>query len=361
MQLIIHRSRICILILGQGVAAALIAAEALAAAPSFEVESNCLAVRRGINSLVAFVERRYKKFETDAISVRADGHAEFRCFLDRESLRNDRIELSDSSTNPIYFKGQRRHAYRANNEVFLLDGYTTEKQPLVASLKDAADTEAISQAFLIDPRVLGMCCAPLSVLHHYGIDQVIGNPQRVSSSEELLQLPEGPASLITVEQPSGLVTRAWIVPSMGYGVVRLETDFDKDGHTSRARLVLGLEKVPDTETWFPARWEFEQIIDGITKYLESATIQVKSLNVKLPPDTFTLAGVDVPAGWPISDMRGDGRQFIWDGKQLISAEQPLQQAAAGRNWPLLALSLIMAAVAALLLWRVWLGWRESSG
>jgi hypothetical protein len=46
------------------------------------------------------------------------------------------------------------------------------------------------------------------------------------------------------------------------------------------------------------------------------TVAIKEIGNPIPPETWTLTGLNLPAGTPVSDLRIHKRIGYWDGKGL---------------------------------------------
>lgn len=332
-------------------------------APVSEAETQALAQRQRISSAEVVVETSYQSFSIDNPSApRFDRHVRIHCFLGPTGLRTDYEEMSDSLTQLRFYKGQRSVTYRTKDEHFWLYGAAEDRTPVAAILRRSDSLAPEEQDELLDPRKLGLVASPPLLMYQFPIDRMVTNTDRVNWSEKPSRHGKWESIEITLEKSNGLRRTVTIVPELDYNVVRMDSTFERGSTISNEVLEVEVDKVESNGIWFPKRLRYIQHINGKLTTNDTSTVTVLSINERLSDDTFSLSGVNFPAGWPISDLRrDDGYPVVWDGKQLISAEQPLQVAESGRNWPLLALAMLMAAVAALLSWRVWLGWREARG
>lgn len=137
---------------------------------------------------------------------------------------------------------------------------------------------------------------------------------------------EGQATwLIKYVTFEGLYVQMWIAPDQGYGLVHAETRIDSPNGLNGLlvfTVTSTLKRYPDGDIWYPARVENQSAIAGKLNQKQIVEVEQAKFNMKVDPETFTLAGLGLEAGRPISDRRGNGHAQVWDGKQAVEVELP---------------------------------------
>ncbi|MCA9165866.1 MAG: hypothetical protein KDA62_22920, partial [Planctomycetales bacterium] len=74
----------------------------------------------------------------------------------------------------------------------------------------------------------------------------------------------------------------------------------------------------------PSKCIIEHSINGKLASEEVIQIEVKSINQVIPPAVFTLAGMGIPPGTPISETNGvlpiGSKEKVWDGEQIVELD-----------------------------------------
>ena len=150
--------------------------------------------------------------------------------------------------------------------------------------------------------------------------------------------------------------RTWIAPGMGFGVLRMEVQFEDSAGVpflSRSDCTLAQDKV--SGIWFPHLFSYRRHVRGKVEIEEDLEVQVVSLNQALDPKLFTLEGIDcLPSGeqvsWVSNTPAPASGYLIWNGRELVSGTPPaiprLDQPQRGGNSLLIFIIAVLCAVAA---------------
>ncbi len=225
--------------------------------------------------------------------------------------------------------------------------------PVMARIVDVNDLNSADQMRQVDPRKLGVIPNTVLNLVHSPLDRNLGNPERKACTEQEALLGDEECRLVTIEPPRGATVRYWIVPEKNYGVIQVQTDSLGEGKQGRFRATSELEQVRDG-VWFPRRVDFERRENDQVVRAEHSEIRVVSLNEEIDESVFTLAGAEIPVGWPIWDARyEDGRSRVWDGSRVVLRDQPVPPPMAIdlTRLAMWSASLVLAAVAGFMIWR----------
>ncbi|MGA2255233.1 MAG: protein kinase, partial [Thermoguttaceae bacterium] len=107
----------------------------------------------------------------------------------------------------------------------------------------------------------------------------------------------------------------WIEPVAGFPVHRLEFSTSEGFNQIRGEVYCGDNpRFP----WLPSRVETKDYCQGKPMGTREVTISKADFDVPIPPETWTLAGLDLPIGTPVTDLRV-GRLGYWDGRDLSQA------------------------------------------
>ena len=175
---------------------------------------------------------------------------------------------------------------------------------------------------VLDPRALGMDVNSLSSIPTRGLVGLVNRADR--SKPEISNADfEGQATwLIKYVTFGGQYVQIWIAPDQGYGLVHAETKFDSPRGLLHFSVTSKLKKYSEGDIWFPSRIENRSTIDGKPNAQQIVEVEQAEFNAKVDPETFTLAGLGLEVGRPISDRRGNGHAQVWDGKQAVEVTLP---------------------------------------
>ena len=186
----------------------------------------------------------------------------------------------------------------------------------------------MSYQSMIDPRVIG--AVPYGFgkwwIAHY--ESLFRLPNRTDINVVTESVDSTQMLKETFKCPSGALFSMWVDPESGFNPVRmtLESNVGKKNQYIDEMLA-ELSKYPSgsDDVWFPSKVQTHRIHNG--KKLSSFTINIESakFNVPIPPETFTLAGMDLPVGTIVDQGRSTkepsskiGRYGKWDGSKISS-------------------------------------------
>ena len=178
---------------------------------------------------------------------------------------------------------------------------------------------------VLDPRALGMDVNPISSIARNGFENLLNRADR-KTPEISSAVFEGQATwLIKYVTTGGKEVQMWIAPEQGYGLVHAETKIDSPNGLNGPLIFTvtsKLKRYPDGNIWYPARIENRSTIDGKPNASQVVEVDEAKFNTKIDPATFTLAGLGLEVGRPISDGRGKRGLQEWDGKEAVEVMLP---------------------------------------
>ena len=112
----------------------------------------------------------------------------------------------------------------------------------------------------------------------------------------------------------------WIEPVAGFPVHRGRFSTKEGLNQNQSEVYCGENpRFP----WLPSRVETQYYCQGKpTDATREVTILKAEFDVRIPPETWTLAGLDLPIGAPVSDLRV-GRLGYWNGEGLSQDPPPV--------------------------------------
>jgi hypothetical protein len=313
---------------------------------SSDIERRAVEARRAITSGEVVVRWHNQRWKDGPAPVEKRG--QHHIWFDQRQHRQDVLFDDQPATRYVTIWAGERFLYWTNE----LSG---EGHRLVATIADRSDEGATLGRRPLDPRTLGMACAEFMNLENKHIDSVIANPARLMTRTKEDTLQGVRCIVVTIQRNPALTTRAWIAPERGYSVLRLESEFRHDPEKHRGVAESNLQRHDRSGIWFPTHYVYEELIGGQRVTLEKGEVKIISLNEKIPAETFTFAGVGVPAGWPVNDFtRPDvSDRLAWDGRQVVSLRKAQREIEAA--WRLnifyAACAVVLALVSAVLFWR----------
>ncbi len=238
-----------------------------------------------------------------------------------------------------------------------------EKFRSSAVARRADEMSHIPQNAKLDLRWLGIYIVRSGALHAAVPTAILSNPARTETTVETVVLDGVECQLVRITMKKGQKVAYWISPSEQYAVKRAEIASTAGGRFWESRIEATGQVHQPSGIWFPTRCKYRQQIDGQLESEEVVDVRVISLNEKIPDETFTLAGMNLPVGLPVTDSRGVGDPLTmkWDGTQLVPrpdalpGSRELERAEVAQSTQRRAVwfgfSVLFAVVAALLVWR----------
>jgi hypothetical protein len=117
---------------------------------------------------------------------------------------------------------------------------------------------------------------------------------------------------------TGSEHRCWLVPDKGCSVIRLEWSGTLRANGERRLAVLienQLAQDAVSGVWFPKRSRSRTYTLGVLDTDQETTVELAELNRPLDDSAFTLAGLKLEPGTPVSD-NVSGEQLFWSGTDL---------------------------------------------
>jgi hypothetical protein len=107
----------------------------------------------------------------------------------------------------------------------------------------------------------------------------------------------------------------WIAPEYGYNPIRFLSWNEERGFRYTANLKI--EKHKESGIWFPVSYIEDEMADGKPYSHDECQVQIFSLNKKLPKETFTPKGINVPIGTRVYIYPPPAvDNFFWDGEKI---------------------------------------------
>ena len=197
---------------------------------------------------------------------------------------------------------------------------------MVLAIRDLKEMKAESVFDVVDPRILGL--APLDFQtssRMYRVDSFIAsrNRENVLLSRDVKDGIE--CWKEEFKSPGFSGTRAWIAPTKGYSIVRMEQGFTAGGTNYLDSVELAIKKHEKSGIWFPASQHYQRVEDGdrVTRE-EHLKVTIVSLNEALESKVFTPAGMSIRPDTPVMFLpeKGTGR-YVWDGNRIVKANEEL--------------------------------------
>lgn len=312
-----------------------------------DFETQSVAARRSISSGEIIV--------TSHLQSKADGefHRKHHIWFDHNAHRQD-VWVASQESDALADARRTSHAWLGDKYFHFKEQHHDELRT-VASITQRAASDAVSIEMPIDPRAIGMVATTFPMLMHSAIDYVVGNPARRETAIETVEFDKTECALVSFTNVHGVDVRIWIDPSRGYSVLRIDGSRSVGSHIEQWTADVDIQLYEPSGVWFPESVRYQYTVDGELHEEEHATIEVVSLNEPIETEVFTFAGMGVPKGWPVADhTRPDvSDQLAWDGRQIVSMKKSEVESAEAARWNVIyiGLAFVLAAVAALLLWR----------
>ena len=245
-----------------------------------------------------------------------------RWFLDGDKLRQDRLDngkIEDLKCRNCEKEGQFIRFINQGKPVYMEYG----TMPGDGRRGDGN----YRNLFLIDPRVLGLMATTAGVLHPYQLDSILATTDRTPPTLEKNKWNGKDAFIVRFEAKSGpkIKYALWIVPSMDYSVVQSAKESEDGSGTKYASILkCEMEKYGKPGTWFPKSYAAEDVSVGKTLWREKMELSDVTINEPLPANTFKLAGMNIPVGWPIygSALPDKRKRYKWDGSKIVESDSP---------------------------------------
>ncbi|GIW92664.1 MAG: hypothetical protein KatS3mg110_0705 [Pirellulaceae bacterium] len=182
-----------------------------------------------------------------------------------------------------------------------------------------------SSALLLEPRSVGMM--PLPLTSRIPLNACVAATSNTSWERKSARMfygsVDGHEAIVTehmlagIKTPLDAVRTIWIVPDLGYSVVKMEfRTISAQPLLDRLENKIRAYEGEKGTVWFPEWVRTERYVSGEYSHAFTAQICDAKFNKPIDGNLFTLAGLDLPEGASVHDHTA-GRYYRWDGKQLV--------------------------------------------
>jgi hypothetical protein len=209
---------------------------------------------------------------------------------------------------------------------------------------------------VIDPRLIGMAPDSSPNLRKYHLESFLGRADRSPPTVEASNWKGEKVWRVSYSDFKNVQYRIWIVPDYGYGVTRIEAEWNASGKHFLDSIESEYSQVGTMGFWFPTRCIYERIANEKPVEKEVMDIEFVSINEPVDPGAFQLSGMNIRPNTPITGIHGPrGEELIWDGNELVpEVLLPLNKYVSGSSWRqklLFGNAVIFGLIAAFFLWR----------
>jgi len=239
----------------------------------------------------------------------------------------------------VWFDGDRfRHDYYhtslKGNPVREIRCRTKDKFAIAAFENNASEAQALTitdiapndranpRNNVVDPRGLGMAGCPATGLLDRRMNELIGKNDRKDVLVTSQYWKGVESFVVQCTLSSGCRLTIQTVPSWDYNVVRIAGEIELQGKRLTQTLESDISFVKSSGVWFPSKCVSERREGDVLVERVVDKITVKSLNQRIDPVAFTLAGMNLKPGTPISTPPNLSDKY-WDGQQIV--ERPLRK------------------------------------
>ncbi|MBY0461228.1 MAG: hypothetical protein K2V38_28220 [Gemmataceae bacterium] len=182
------------------------------------------------------------------------------------------------------------------SEIFRLE------QPNAPELRDA-----------IDPRLVGYYPNIFAILRESRLDSYVGGTNRTPPEVSLARLDGVDCWLLKWPSNKDVWSSSvWVSPSQGWNVVKIELRSPPETQQLDTRSVTSeLAQSPSSRLWFPSRVVFESRVGGELKEREVLTISDVRINEDIPPEVFTLPGIQLRERAYIQNRADPKKSGFW--------------------------------------------------
>lgn len=217
-----------------------------------------------------------------------------------------------------------------------------------ATLRDMAQA---TPDYLFDPRMLG-----ITTTYHWdgGVRSSLGYMNATSVALVGKEVIDGKTTWhVSVLDSYKQKLDFWIEPRVGFPVLRHEFSIGHQRNVTTSQYEGADSR--GASAVLPRRSKTESFLDGRLADVRTVTVERVEEGISVEPSTWTLAGLEMPRGTPVSDIRTHQRMGYWDGSALVSEPPwPLRPAATAprkyNNKLLMINLLVLAIVGVLFLW-----------
>lgn len=114
--------------------------------------------------------------------------------------------------------------------------------------------------------------------------------------------------------------KVWISLEQGPSVLQIQEQFGKKTYTRKNQI----EKHLPSGIWFPISSEYTYSVNGNLVETEKVVLDIHSLNQRIDPSLFTIAGIGLPEGTKIlHDPKSNGHTLVVDRDRNITKMAPI--------------------------------------
>jgi hypothetical protein len=234
--------------------------------------------------------------------------------------------------------------------------YVIQVHPDSRTMLTAARANMTSYNHLFDPRLIAVTSAPVDVLEHLSLENMILMTDRRNESIEWEDWNGLPVARLAFDRVRGNRIERWIAPDRGYLVLRGLTTVPAGSGAVRETFVeYDLAEYPPG-IWFIKQRRTKTTVAGSVTAEEVVDVEFADFSVAPADERFTLAAIGLLPG---DEVNRDGIPLIWTGTTLMNpiSQKPRSQfsATSSRNysrWLLLGNAILLVSAALLMtIWR----------
>ncbi len=295
-------------------------AGAVPAADISPIELKALKARRVIQRGQVELESTYRKvYESGDERTWFDHRV---VYFDGASIRNDQLKEYEPDRAKLHGKHYRSvSCFNGKEHISYSDEILPNGHTIALTLRPRESVD--SKLHLgVDPRLIGMVPDTTANLVHHTLESVLGRPDRRETSVEEVALDGDRCKLVQYTRKDGLRARIWICPHKDFSVVKMQLEDTTSQPHYLDTISVSVSRHQPSGLWFPTGHTYTRFVRGKLTREQRAAIKVVSLNEPLPEDTFTLAGIGVPAGQRVHRVPEPpgARAEYWDGENIVPLE-----------------------------------------
>jgi hypothetical protein len=176
---------------------------------------------------------------------------------------------------------------------------------------------------ILRPHEIGLIPASSGNMIQHRAEEIFKKEKRSNLKTHQEKLNDKECWLVsyTIERPGKPVeVRYWIAPALGNAVMRVEVRFEADERAFVDSIESDHKEV-QPGVWFPEKCLYQRRVNDKIATQEILHIKVNKYNADPEPTAFTLQGMNIPPGAPLSivsktDKRA-GFALTWDGKEIV--------------------------------------------
>lgn len=321
-----------------------------------DLETAALRQRRALRKgKVILVAKRYIKSPERLVSTR-----EYTIWFDGQRNRTEQHYLFEAS-QPSGFRRTYCRGCDEGEYIF----YSDEKDKVGATVgvevRTGQKTKRLSRLQQVNPRMLGMYPDTVSNLAHKNLESVLLRPDQENMKIVQIEWRGHRCYRIHFNSHTKANWRVWVVPDWGHSVVRISAEADYYGKHYSSWVESDVQQYKKSGLWYPRSCVYERHVNGSFALRQITEVRHVELNEDLPPDTFSLRGMNLPIGKSIVGLSEKG-SLIWDGEKPVRRKKQPNfdttrlKRTRSKRYGLIVASILFAAIAAIYVWR-FLSWR----